>query len=139
MRGMKSFVLFALVSSLALAACGGDDGATQADAGNGSGSGSGSGNSVQKVTCSGTPAAVVSTDNAMNKFIYSTTTAPSVSVGAVIEFKMSTAHNVAPGLAPTDQGLKVDFGADTCLKFTKAGTFNFLCQAHSFTGSIVVQ
>jgi len=138
MREMKSFALFALVSSLALAACGGDDGNTQADAGNGSGSGSGSGNSVQTVTCSGTPAAMVSTDNAMNKYIYSTTTAPSVSVGAVIEFKMSTAHNVAPGLAPTDQGLKVTYGADVCLKFTKAGTFNFLCQAHGFTGTIVV-
>jgi plastocyanin len=134
MRSMKSFAVLALL----LAACGGDDTVTKMDSGMGSGSGSGSGNAVQTVTCSGTPAAVVSTDNAMMKYIYSTTTAPSVPVGSVIEFKMSTAHNVAPGLAPTDPGLKVDYGADVCLKFTKAGTFNFLCQAHSFTGSIVV-
>jgi len=138
MRGMKSFALLALV----LAACGGDDTVTKMDAGNGSGSGSGSGsgaNTVQTVTCSGTPAAVISTDNSMSKFIYSTTTPPTVSVGAVIEFKMSSAHDVGPGLAPTDQGLMVGYGADTCLKFTKAGTFNFLCQAHGFTGSVTVQ
>jgi plastocyanin len=131
---MKSLALFALL----LAACGGDDSPAKMDSGNGSGSGSGSGNAVQTVTCSGTPAAVVSTDDAMMKYIYSTTTPPSVSIGAVIEFKTSVIHNVIPGLAPTDPGLHVDYSKDVCLKFTTAGTFNFICQMHGFKGSVTV-
>ena len=39
----------------------------------------------------------------------------------------------------TDPGLAVDFGKAACLKFSKAGTFGFLCTAHGFKGSIVVQ
>jgi plastocyanin len=53
---------------------------------------------------------------------------------------MASTHNVAPNTTKvTDPGLSVDFGGTKCLMFTKAGTYSFLCTAHSFTGTIVVQ
>ncbi|HEX7700862.1 MAG TPA: hypothetical protein VF403_09075 [Kofleriaceae bacterium] len=133
---------FAVALAAILAACGsGDNGSTQKDAaGSGSGSGSGSAATVSVVTCTGTPP-IVSTDSdlAMH-YTYSTTTPPSIAVGSMVEFKMTPAHNVTPSInGTTDSGLKVGFGADVCLKFTKAGTFNFVCITHGFAGSITVQ
>jgi len=133
MRGMKSFALFALVSSLAVARSGGEEGNTQADAGNGSGSGSGS-NKVTKVTCSGTPKVVTTVDGTDAYMPVSTT----ITAGDMVEFKTSVTHNVIPGLAPSDPGLAVGFSADVCLKFSTAGTYNFICQNHGFKGTIVV-
>lgn len=126
-----------LVSILAAAACGGDDGTTQKDA-TGSGSGSGSAATVQVVTCTGTPPKVSTDSDTAMHYTYSTTTPPSITVGSVVEFKMTPAHNVAPALTNSDPGLKVDYGADVCLKFTKAGTFGFYCTTHGFSGSVVV-
>jgi plastocyanin len=57
----------------------------------------------------------------------------------MVEFKLTPAHNVSPALTNSDPGLKVDYGADICLKFTKAGTFGFYCTTHGFTGSVTVQ
>lgn len=133
MRGMKSFALFAF--TLALAACGGDDSPAKMDSGMGSGSGSGSGaNKVTTVTCSGTPK-MVSTTDGVNMYSPMST---SIAVGEIVEFKTSASHNVIPGLAPTDPGLTVGTSADVCLKFTAAGTYNFICQFHGFKGTIVV-
>ena len=48
-------------------------------------------------------------------------------------------HDVVPDTSTTtDTGLAVDFGKTACLKFSKAGTFGFKCQPHSFKGSITV-
>jgi len=131
---------FAAVLGLILTACGsGDDGTTQKDAA-GSGSGSGSANSVSVVTCTGTPPIVSTDSDAAMHYTYSTTTPPSIAVGSMVEFKMTPAHNVAPAInGTTDPGLKVGFGLDVCLKFTKAGTFNFVCITHGFAGSVTVQ
>ncbi|MEP6860441.1 MAG: hypothetical protein ABJE66_07465 [Deltaproteobacteria bacterium] len=128
---MKSFALFAF--SIALAACGGDDTVAKMDSGMGSGSGSGA-NKVTTVTCSGTPK-MVSTTDGVNMFSPAST---SITVGEMVEFKTSATHNVIPGLAPTDPGLMVGTSADVCLKFTAAGTYNFICQFHGFKGTIVV-
>ena len=58
----------------------------------------------------------------------------------VVKFESGSNHNVIPGAAPTDPGLRISaFGATGCLKFTATGTFNFRCQPHSsMTGSIIV-
>lgn len=129
---MKSFALFALIS-IAGAACGGDDTAAKMDSGNGSGSGSG-GNKVTTVTCSGTPPVVTVVDGTDAYMPMSTT----ITAGSMVEFKTSVTHNVIPGLAPTDPGLMVGFSADVCLKFSTAGTYNFICQNHGFKGTITV-
>jgi plastocyanin len=129
MRDMKSFALLALL----LAACGGDDTPAKMDSGNGSGSGSGA-NKVTTATCTGTPKVVTVVDGTDAYMPMSTT----ISTGDMVEFKTSVTHNVIPGLAPSDPGLMVGFSADVCLKFTAAGTYNFVCQNHGFKGTIVV-
>jgi plastocyanin len=133
MRGMKLFAMCALAFSLAVAACGGDDSPAQMDSGMGSGSGSGA-NKVTTVTCSGTPMKVTVVDGTDAYMPMSTT----ITAGSMVEFKTSVTHNVIPGLAPSDPGLTVGFSADVCLKFTTAGTYNFVCQNHGFKGTIVV-
>jgi plastocyanin len=121
-----------------LAACGsGDDGTTQKDAA-GSGSGSNVAASVSVVTCTGTPPVVSTDSDTAMHYTYSTTTPPSIAVGSMVEFKLTPAHNVAPALTGSDPGLKADYGADICLKFTKAGTFGFYCTTHGFAGSVTV-
>ena len=133
---------FAVALATILAACGGgDNGTTQKDAtGSGSGSGSGSGNAVTVVTCTGTPPKVSTDSDTAMKYTYSTTTAPSIAVGSMVEFKMTPAHNVAPAInGNTDPGLKVGYGADGCLKFAKAGTYTFVCTTHGFVGTVTVQ
>ncbi len=136
---MKYAVL--LVAAM-LAACGGDDGGSVTVDAAGSGSGSGSGtNTVTTVSCTGaTIAATVTTMTGTNAYMYSTSTAPSISVGGIVEFKTSTNHDVNPstGTTPSDPGLKVGFSADVCLKFSKAGTFNFYCSVHTFMGKVTV-
>lgn len=134
--GMRMKLAVALATILA--ACGsGDDGTTQKDA---TGSGSGSNvATVQVVTCTGTPPKVSTDSDTAMHYTYSTTTPPSIAVGSMVEFKLTPAHNVAPALTNSDPGLKADYGADICLKFTKAGTFGFYCTTHGFTGSVIVQ
>ena len=53
---------------------------------------------------------------------------------ALIVSMMASATN-----GNTDPGLKVDYGADVCLKFAKAGTFTFVCTTHGFVGTVTVQ
>ena len=119
-----------------LAACGGDSGPTPIDApGQADASSS---PSVRSVTCpSGTVPTVTTADSNTTSY-----TPPSVSinVGGIVKFVMSPSHNVMPNpIRSTDAGLRVDFGATTCLEFAKAGTFGFMCAAHGFAGTVVVQ
>jgi plastocyanin len=94
--------------------------------------------SVMMVTC---PAGTVPTITATNGV--DTTYTPktlSISVGQIVKFTMPSTHNVVPAqLGPTDPGLMVSYNQTSCLMFTKAGTFNFQCQPHSFVGTITVQ
>ena len=92
----------------------------------------------QVVTCTGTPPKVSTDSDTAMHYTYSTTTPPSITVGSMVEFKLTLAHNVAPALTGSDPGLKADYGADICLKFTKAGTFGFYCTTHGFAGSVTV-
>lgn len=123
-----------LVLAIAVSACGGDDGGTSTPK-DSSGSNTAT---VQKVTCSGTPAKVTADAGQMTKYTYSTGATLSVSVGDLVEFQMPANHNVRPG-SGTDPALTVDYSQDVCFKFTKAGTYNFYCQPHGFTGSLTVQ
>lgn len=96
-------------------------------------------NAVQKVTCPATVAITVTT-NPMD-YVYAPNDSPAtIRVGDVVHFRMASIHNVTPtNDAPSDPGLSVPFGGEACLKFTKGGTFNFICAAHAFRGKIVVQ
>lgn len=119
---------------LTFAACGGSDSpATTADA-----AVDGAGPSVRTVTCPpGQMPTVMTTDANTSAYMPSSTT---ISVGGIVKFVMSSLHNVAPNtIRPSDPGLRVDFGKTACLEFDKAGTFSFICTAHSFAGTIVVQ
>jgi plastocyanin len=94
---------------------------------------------VTTVACTGTPP-IVSTDSdlAMH-YTYSTgSAAPAIAVGGIVNFMLTTAHNAAPALSGGDPGLKVPYGGDICLKFSKAGTFGFYCTKHGFTGTVTV-
>ena len=92
---------------------------------------------VMKVACPSAPDAMVTSSN-INNSSY-TPRMTTINVGQVVQFVMSSAHNVAPSLAGmTDSGLVVDFGETACLMFTKAGTFDFYCTVHEFTGTVVV-
>ena len=63
-----------------------------------------------------------------------------ISTHGIVKFVMSSLHNVAPNpIKPTDPGLSVGFGQTACLQFDKAGSFSFMCSAHGFVGTIVVQ
>ncbi len=124
------------LACLLLAACGSSSSSSTPDAA--SMGDAAAGPSVRTVTCPpGDMPTVTTSDNNDTSFMPSTTT---ISAHGIVKFVMSPAHNVAPNpLKPTDPGLMVDFGATACLEFDKAGTFSFLCSAHGFVGTIVVQ
>jgi plastocyanin len=89
--------------------------------------------SVVTVSCTGaTPAATFTTTATSTAYSPASATVP---VGAVVEFQMSPEHNVSSSTA----GLAVDFGQTKCLQFKDAGTFDFKCSVHLFTGTITVQ
>jgi len=113
-------------------ACGGSDDPPAVDA-------SGSGNidapaaTVQAVEpCVGESATVSSEIG----FMY-TPMATTITQGQIVKFVNRGDHDVAP-TGISDTGLRVGFGATKCLRFTKAGTFNFKCTPHGFVGSITV-
>ena len=94
--------------------------------------------SVRAVTCPpGMMPMVTTSDSNDTSFMPPTTT---ISAHGIVKFVMSSLHNVAPNpIKPTDPGLNVGFGQTACLEFDKAGSFSFLCSAHGFVGTIVVQ
>jgi len=70
-------------------------------------------------------------------FVPKTTTIPAK---GVVRFVITAEHSVIPNtLMTTDPLLTVKRGETKCFRFNTAGTYNFLCGVHSFTGSITVQ
>jgi len=121
---------------ISLAACGGD--APSGGTPDAKPMGDAAVASVVAVTCPASAPTVTTTSNTDTAVYMPMST--TVSVGGIVKFVMPSMHNVAPNpIKPTDDGLKVDFGATKCLQFNKAGTFNFFCSNHSFAGSITVQ
>jgi plastocyanin len=126
-----------LALALALGACGGDDGggggtqdaAVMVDANT---------NKVREIGCPASPAATVMTVDNVDAYSPMSST---ISVNGIVRFVISGAHDVSPNPigGSTDPGLVVASGDTTCLQFTQAGTYNFYCSPHGFTGSIVVQ
>ncbi len=58
-----------------------------------------------------------------------------ISVGEVVEFDPMSSHDVNG----TDPGLTVGLDGDACFSFDAAGTYDFHCTPHGFTGEIIVQ
>lgn len=126
-------VCCSLAVLIAFAACGGSDSPGTADA-----AVDGAGPSVRTVTCPPGQQPTVTTSEA-NDTSY-TPSSVTISVGGIVQFVMSPSHNVAPNtIRASDPGLHVDFGKTACLEFDKAGTFSFICTAHGFAGTVVVQ
>ena len=122
-----------VLSGVLLSACGGgtDDPAGASDA---PASVDAAPASVVEVTpCTGETATVESTGG----FRFSPS-AVTITTNQIVKFINRADHDVAPTSASTDSGLRVGFGATKCLRFTKAGTFNYKCTPHGFTGSITV-
>lgn len=122
---------------LVLAACGGDDNNTTADAPPVSIDAPPS--TVQAVTCPATPAATVITSG----FMYMPVTT-NITQGQIVQFMMPAQHNVVPGHTPADNAiadssLNVNFSETKCFMFTSPGMYGFHCGPHSFNGTIVVQ
>lgn len=137
------FVRASLALLLTLSACSSDTNSSNPVDAATSDTGSGNSNSVQKVTCPATVALTVTTIAAApnGAYAYAPSSAnPTIAVGDIVHFQLASSHNAVP--APnksSDPGLNVGFGGDACLKFTKVGTFNFYCSAHTFYGAITVQ
>jgi len=132
------FARISLAFLLTLTACGGDDSNSGGPVDASTPSDTGSSNSVQAVTC---PANVALTVTTTSLYVFAPDTTPhAIAVGDVVHFMMGSTHNAVPTTdASSDPGLNVGFGGDKCLKFTKAGTFNFFCSRHNFRGAITVQ
>lgn len=128
---------YAVLLMSVVAACSSDSGSTMKMDAPGSGSGSGAVNKVTTVACAGATIAATVTTGVATEMKY-TPIATTITAGQIVEFKMGGAHNVRPSLTTGDPGLRVEFGADTCLKFSSAGTFGFYCQPHGFTGTVTV-
>jgi plastocyanin len=92
---------------------------------------------VHTVTCP--PGAMPTVTTSDNTTAYDPMTT-AISVHGIVKFVMSPAHSVGPNpIRQSDPGLHVDFGQMACLEFDQAGTFSFLCTAHGFVGTIIVQ
>lgn len=123
---MKNALCFALV----LAACGGGGDGDDVPADTAAPT-----STIEVVTpCTGESAMVI-TDGTF-KYQPAATT---ITAGQIVKFVMDSSHDVAPKTTSDDSGLRVGFGQTKCLKFTTAGTFNFKCTPHGFSGSITVQ
>lgn len=62
-----------------------------------------------------------------------------VIVGQSVQFMNASSHSIVPAFPDSDAGLRVGFGATTCLQFTNPGTFNYRCNPHSsMTGVVTV-
>ena len=112
---------------LALAACGDDGGGTGDDVQDPDASAA----DVQSVSCTGaTIAATFTTDG----FAYSPTNS-TISVGEIVQFMPMTGHDVV-----SDDGLfSVPLAGNGCFQFNTAGTYQFRCTPHQFTGQVIVQ
>jgi plastocyanin len=92
---------------------------------------------VHSVTCPPGGMPTVTTND--NAFAYDPMTTM-ISAHGIVKFVMSPTHNVGPNpIRQSDPGLHVGFGQTACLEFDQAGTFSFLCMAHGFVGTILVQ
>jgi hypothetical protein len=122
---MSARLTFVLVSTLA--ACGGDDGGSNPPI-----------DSPPAVTlsvvdpCPGTPDATIMT--LADKFAPAATT---ISQGQVVRF-VSTSNHPVKAKAGTDATLVIPEGATKCFRFTAAGTYNFSCTTHGYSGTITV-
>jgi hypothetical protein len=58
-----------------------------------------------------------------------------VAAGDVVRFVMTGEHSVRSD----DDLFLVDFGQTGCVRFNTPGTYPYYCQAHGFTGSVVVE
>jgi plastocyanin len=127
----------ALLFPMMLVACG-DDGGTQTPVDSGGSGVDMAAAKVVSVTCPATPAATVTTTNAVDAFMPMNST---ISAGGVVRFVMSTNHNVEPNpiAAMSDPATRVDYGETKCLRFDAPGTYGIYCAAHSFAGTITVQ
>lgn len=121
-----------IVTILALAACGGDDGnSAPVDAA----ADAPVSVKVSEITCPATPDATVTTADGTFAYMPAAVT---ITAGQVVKFTTSSTHDVAPNTTGSDPALRVGFGATKCFKFTAAGTFGFHCTPHAFTGAITV-
>lgn len=121
--------LTSLVLALSLTACGGSDDPPADGSPDGSGS---AGPATEMVTCTAAVTKEIKTLTA-SAFVPATMT---VTAGTVVRFVMDPAHNAK---SVTSGLFNVGFGETACVKFNKAGSYQFVCQTHGFTGTITVQ
>jgi plastocyanin len=93
---------------------------------------------VPVVALSSCPGAVEATiQDSPTTFVPKQTTIPKA---GTVKFEITGDHFVLPNtLTTTDQMLSVKRGETKCFRFNVSGTYGFLCGAHGFTGTIVVQ
>lgn len=58
-----------------------------------------------------------------------------LSPGDIVKFAMPASHDARS----TDDLWDADFGGETCVEFDTAGTYDYYCVPHGFTGQIVVE
>jgi plastocyanin len=126
----RTFTTLLLVSMVALAGCGGGDDGGTPDSGGG-GDPDAAPSSVLISSCDGlTPAATITTTaTAYDPAV------TNISVGDVVHFMPTPNHDMLAQDGSWDSG---ELGAESCGTFTEAGTFDFRCSLHGFTGTINV-
>jgi plastocyanin len=92
---------------------------------------------VVAVTCPASPAATVRTVDGTDLYMPMST---SIAAGGIVQFVMSSLHDVAPNpLTTSDPAIVVGYGQTKCLQFNKPGTYGFYCTPHGFAGTVTVQ
>ncbi len=126
---MKRFAcsLFLLTMTAALAACGGDDPPAdddpQPDADVNA--------DLVEVDCDTTTVAEIITTSG---FAYSPMSV-TINVGESVRFSPTSGHDVAGD----GNAIDVPIAGEGCYRFNTAGTYDFFCTPHGFTGSVVVE
>ena len=86
---------------------------------------------IRAVDCASvTPAAMVTTQG-----LAYAPSALTIHAGSAVEWTLPPQHDVSS----STPGLAVGFGKTACLVFDEPGTYDYLCSAHGFTGTVTVQ
>jgi plastocyanin len=118
-----SLILSCSVALVSFGACSSDDSGDDDD--------DAPGGAVTEVDCSTAASAPVVANAGLSYSPASTT----IAANGVVKFTLGATHDVASSTS----GLSVGLGGTKCLKFPTAGTYQFHCTPHGFTGTIVVQ
>jgi plastocyanin len=87
---------------------------------------------VREEQCVGVISLTVTAEGGSDgRFVFPDGDKDKVPLGGIVKFEMPAIHDATSGPnATADNKFRVDFGAEKCLKFLEAGTYDFFCSRH---------